>query len=81
MTSPETITDGNVADGVQVSINGRPQSVPRGLTVAGLLRHLGIEADRVAIELNRDIVRRPAWDSTPIEDKAELEIVHFVGGG
>lgn len=64
-----------------VVINGHSRSVPAGLTVSTLLRHLSIAPDRVAVELNREIVRKPAWDSTAVPPGAELEIVQFVGGG
>lgn len=52
-----------------------------GLTVAGLVEHMGMKADRVAIELNRDIVARDRWSTTPLSEGDRLEIVHFVGGG
>jgi sulfur carrier protein len=45
------------------------------------LRRQGVEGERVAVEMNRRIVPRPAWDSTTVEDGAVLEIVTFVGGG
>ena len=67
--------------GVGVMVNGEPRRVPAGLNVEGLLAFLSIDPERVAIELTREIVRRPAWVRTPIEDGAELEIVMFVGGG
>ena len=50
-------------------------------TLAELIETLGMKADRVAIELNREIVSRPQWESTPLKDGDRLEIVHFVGGG
>jgi thiamine biosynthesis protein ThiS len=40
-----------------------------------------MKGDRVAVELNREIVPRPAWPSTPLTNGDKLEIVHFVGGG
>jgi sulfur carrier protein len=46
-----------------------------------LLAELGIASDRVAVELNRAIVRKPQWEATPVLDGAQLEIVQFVGGG
>jgi thiamine biosynthesis protein ThiS len=42
---------------------------------------LGIKPDRVAVELNRNIVPREQWEKTPLSDGDRLEIVHFVGGG
>ena len=50
-------------------------------TLAALVELLGMKADRVAVELNRDIVPRDRWADTPLKDGDRLEIVHFVGGG
>lgn len=52
-----------------------------GLTLLDLLARLGIQADRVAVEKDRLIVRKTEWASTPIQAGAQLEIVQFVGGG
>jgi sulfur carrier protein len=68
-------------EAVEIIVNGESRSVPSGMNVAGLLRYLELAPERVAVELNRHIVRQPAWESTPIEDGAQLEIVQFVGGG
>ena len=64
-----------------VAINGEVREVPAGLTVAGLLAHLGINADRVAIERNLEILPRARWPETAVEPDDRLEMVHFVGGG
>jgi sulfur carrier protein len=66
---------------ITVVLNGEPREVPEGLSVATLLQHLSLPADRVAVELNRQIIRKPDWPSTAISNNAELEVVHFVGGG
>ena len=66
---------------IEVVVNGKPKRVPEGLNVAGLLAFLEINAERVAVELNRAIVRKPEWDSTAIAEGAKVEIVWFVGGG
>ena len=66
---------------ITVSLNGEPREVPAGLTLLGLLLHLKIDPQRIAVELNREIVRKPNWDSTPINNGAQLEVVEFVGGG
>jgi len=66
---------------IPVRINGEAREIPAGSTVLGLLESLGLNPERVAVELNRQIVRRPAWGSTVLEPGAEIEIVHFVGGG
>jgi thiamine biosynthesis protein ThiS len=66
---------------VEIMVNGEPAAVPAGITVSGLLKHLGIVPERVAVELNRSIIRQPAWDTTGIGPGAQIEIVQFVGGG
>jgi thiamine biosynthesis protein ThiS len=66
---------------VQIVVNGDRRSVPRGLYVSGLLVHLGITANRVAIERNSDILPRAAWDKTTVSAGDRFEIVHLVGGG
>jgi sulfur carrier protein len=66
---------------IQVAVNGETKTVPAGLSVLGLLRWLEIDAQRVAVELDREIVRQPLWDSAQVAAGAQLEIVQFVGGG
>ena len=68
-------------EGIEIIVNGDPQTVPGGMSVLELLRFLNVAPERVAVELNREIVRQPAWESTRIEGGAQLEIVQFVGGG
>src|ERR1041384_4654866 len=62
-------------------INGEEREFPDGLTVAALVAQLGMKQDRVAVELNLEIVPRTAWDNTTLKSGDKLEVVHFVGGG
>jgi len=66
---------------VTLTVNGKPQEIADGATVADLLRALGLPAERVAVERNREIVPRAAHASTELRDGDALEVVHFVGGG
>lgn len=66
---------------MNVFINGEERSVPDVRTLAALIEHLGMKADRIAVELNREIVQRGKWSETPLREGDRLEIVHFVGGG
>lgn len=66
---------------IGIVVNGEPCQVAAGGTVFDLLRHLDIDPDRVAVEMNRRIVRQPEWRTTPVEEGAAFEIVQFVGGG
>jgi len=64
-----------------LTINGESRDFPDGVTLAALVAQLGMKADRVAVELNLEIVPRPQWESTVLKNGDKLEIVHFVGGG
>ena len=64
-----------------IRVNGDERNIAQGLTIAGLLADLGLRADRVAVEMNRTIVKQPQWAETEVPPGAELEIVQFVGGG
>ncbi len=66
---------------VAITLNGEPRRFPEGTTVASLLEQLEVEPSRVAVELNRRIVRKAERDTTAIPDGATVEVVHFVGGG
>jgi sulfur carrier protein len=66
---------------IQIALNGEAREVPAGLTVAGLLQHLEIDGAKVAVELNREIVRKPEWETSQVDAGAQVEVVWFVGGG
>jgi len=67
---------------MRLQINGEQRDFAgERLTLAALVEQLGMKADRVAVELNRDIVARERWSATELSDGDRLEIVHFVGGG
>ena len=66
---------------IRITVNGEERQVAGGLSLLELLGVLGLEPARLAVELNREIVRRDAWADTRVEDGARLEIVQFVGGG
>ena len=66
---------------LRIAVNGESREVPAGETIAGLVRRLELDPGRLAIELDRRIVKRTAWDSTALPEGARLEIVQFVGGG
>jgi sulfur carrier protein len=66
---------------IRIVVNGETKAVPQGLQVAQLLEFLAIDSTRIAVELNRSIVRKQDWTATSVEEGAQLEIVWFVGGG
>ncbi len=66
---------------MKLQINGEEQGFSGALTLAALIEQLGMRADRVAVELNLEIVARDRWPATELCEGDRLEIVHFVGGG
>ena len=64
-----------------LTINGDPHDLPDGMTVSALLTHMGLDPMRLAVERNRDIVRRATFDDITLADGDALEIVTLVGGG
>jgi thiamine biosynthesis protein ThiS len=66
---------------LKIRLNGEPYELAGPLTLTALLAELGIDPQRVAVEHNTIVVKRGAYESTRIQDKDEVEIVNFVGGG
>lgn len=64
-----------------IRLNGDPYELTAPLTVSALLTVLGIDARRVAVELNLAVLKRAAYDTTVIQSGDTMEIVNFVGGG
>lgn len=65
---------------MKLTVNGDVQEVPDGLTVLGLIQHLGLQGP-VAVERNAEVVPRADHDRVSLEAEDVIEIVHFVGGG
>lgn len=66
---------------VTIIVNGENRAASVEATVVDLLRELGLNAGRVAIERNLEILPRPKWQETRMADGDRYEIVQFVGGG
>jgi thiamine biosynthesis protein ThiS len=66
---------------ISIVVNGENRAVPEGGSIADLIRALDLDPERLAIELDRRIVKRAEWASTRLGAGAHLEIVQFVGGG
>ena len=64
-----------------LTVNGEARSVADGVTLAQLLRELGLERNPVAVELNRLVVPRDSHGDTRLAEGDRLEIVTLVGGG
>jgi len=66
---------------VHVTVNDETRTLPPGATVADLLAALELGPRRIAVEVNRTIVRRADYASTTLHDGDAVEVIHFVGGG
>jgi thiamine biosynthesis protein ThiS len=66
---------------VQLTINGEDRSFQGVADVAALVRALGLDTKKVAVERNLEIVPRSAYGKTPLADGDRIEIVAFIGGG
>jgi thiamine biosynthesis protein ThiS len=66
---------------MKVFVNGDEKDLGGATSLAELITLLDLPAARIAIELNREVVRRSEWGSTMLKDDDRIEIVHFVGGG
>ena len=66
---------------IPITVNGQARLASDGQTILGLLEELQLDPARVAVELNRRIVKQPLWRETPLPAGAQIEIVQFVGGG
>lgn len=73
--------DDRLMENMTLEINGEMREIPPVSNVYELLQHLGISGSHIAVELNREIIRRRDWEHTPISNRDRVEIVQFVGGG
>jgi len=64
-----------------IFINGEARTLDGVSTLAGLLDALELPKQRVAIELNKKVIRKQLWETTEVAENDTVEIVHFVGGG
>lgn len=64
-----------------ITLNGEKKTVPDGITVLGLLEFLKVQQERVAVELNLEIVKKDKFGTTAIKEDDSLEVVSFMQGG
>lgn len=66
---------------MNIQLNGEAREIPDNSTAQDLIEQLGLSGKRLAMELNREIVPRSSYASTPLNNGDEIEIVHAIGGG
>lgn len=66
---------------MQIQVNGEGRTASAGVTIADLLRELDIRPDRVAVEVNTEILDRQEFDRRGLSEGDRVEIISFIGGG
>ena len=66
---------------MKVTINGENKELTSEVNLFELLNELDLPTERIAIELNKDVVRKKDWQDIKVSDQDKIEIIHFVGGG
>lgn len=64
-----------------ISVNGESRQIQQGGTVLDLVKELGLRQELVAVEVNRELVRRSTFPERALREGDRIEIVEFVGGG
>lgn len=66
---------------MNVFLNGEVREIPEGMNLEELLDHFSLPSQRIAIELNKGVVRRKDWAEIKVSESDKIEVIHFVGGG
>ena len=66
---------------IKIKVNGKIKTIFNQLTVAKLIKDLKIPLNKVAIEINKEIVNKKKINKIKLKNKDVVEIVHFIGGG
>lgn len=66
---------------MKVFINGETKEIAKQVNLLELLKEFSLPQERIAIELNKEVVRKKDWENITVSDADKIEIVHFVGGG
>ena len=64
-----------------ITINGEKRELEKQLNLSEMLERFDLPRERVAVELNREVVRKRDWENIFIKDSDQIEVIHFVGGG
>ena len=66
---------------IKIILNGKSRSLQKTISVYDLMISLKLSIDKVAIELNKEIINKKTIKSLYLKNKDKVEIVHFIGGG
>lgn len=66
---------------MKIRLNGEEIETGEGTTLPALIESLSLAPERIAVELNGEVVRRAEWPGVTLDEGDRVEVVHFVGGG
>jgi sulfur carrier protein len=66
---------------MKVTVNGEKRELKKEVSLFEFLKNLSLPQERIAVELNRAVVRKKDWETIQVKDADKIEIIHFVGGG
>ena len=66
---------------MQITVNGTPTDLPEGATLAALIEQLGLAGQRIAVEVNEELVPRGCFAEHRLAAGDRVEVIHAVGGG
>ena len=66
---------------ITIQLNGESQAVPQSCTIADLINELSLEKERIAVEVNQEIVPRSTFVEHQLNAEDKVEIVRAIGGG
>jgi sulfur carrier protein len=66
---------------IKIILNGECKEVSPNILLSSLLLDLNLSADKIAVEINKNVVRKKDWHSISVNENDKIEIIHFVGGG
>ena len=66
---------------IKIKINGKIKSITQDSNLSMVLKNLKIPLNKVAIELNEEIIDKKKINKIKLNKNDKIEIVHFIGGG
>lgn len=66
---------------MEILINGEKKALTTAMNLTDLLKYFNLPSERVAVELNQEVVRKKDWAEIKVSDGDKIEVIHFVGGG
>ena len=66
---------------IKIYINGKEKIISAETNILELLKELNLQPDRVAVEINKNVIPKQEFSNYVLKDGDKIEVVRFVGGG